>query len=120
SPADTLVDLVKDQGWCGVSMRQHALERQHEACRFTAGRDLCHWLERFAGVGADQELDLVYARAVKGDASPIGQVSAVFALDLFDRYAEARPLHAQVGQFDLHAARQPFPCDAALLAKLRG
>ena len=100
-------------------MGQRALERQHQARGLAAGGHARHRLERFAGVGADQKLDLVHAAGIKGHAAAIGQNGPVGPLALHDSHAKAGARHLQVAQFGFHLPRQLFACGLAAAAQVR-
>src|SRR5579885_1699416 len=66
APADTSIDLIKDEGGRGISISEDGFEREHEARSLAAGSNLRERLEGFAGVGRDEKLHAVNARQVAG------------------------------------------------------
>ena len=48
--ADTLVDLVEDEGWRGIDTRQRRFQCQHEPRRFTTTGNFSHRFERLTGL----------------------------------------------------------------------
>ena len=62
---DAGVDFVEDGGFIAVA--EHAFHRQHDAGQLAAAGDLAQRARRFAGVGGDEEFDLIRAGS---DRSP--------------------------------------------------
>ena len=70
APAQALVNFIKNQRGGLVCLRQHALERQHQARRLAARRNFYKRLQRFAGVWRNHELQRVNAGMVKRHTAP--------------------------------------------------
>ena len=58
-PADTGVNLIKNQRWNLIGLRQHRLDCQHDTRQLTAGRHHTERPNRFARIRGNQEFRLV-------------------------------------------------------------
>ena len=67
-PADPGVDLVEDQAWNGMAIRQHDAQRQHEPREFAARRDPLQGAAFASGAGGDAEAYALGAVRARGRA----------------------------------------------------
>ena len=104
--ADAGVDLVKDLRFGHTGVREHGVDRQHDARELAARCDFGHRLRLFAGIGGNEELDPV--------ASEIRQRCA----DLLHGERDAR--HVELGELRLDAPGEAFAGCAALGGELLG
>ena len=75
SPADTDIDLVKDQRRRLIGLREDRFQRQHQSRRLTAGRDPAERFQSFAGVRRDEKRDTIHAGRVD-QKSPLVTIRA--------------------------------------------